>query len=339
MNKKVLSSEAKAKAYELGYDLCGIISAEPFKEYITYLDKRVEHFPNSRHLYEKLYSLALPNEKVEWAKSIIVCARRYNKYKIPEGMDKYIGKVYLFDGRLDYSKEYTNGILFENQLKEFGLDTYKNGIAARWAAVKAGIGKFGKNNFVYTKYGSWVWIDTWIVNKEMEYDEPSNPNDICSPNCTKCIDACPTKALSEPKMMDRGICIAQLSFYSTILPQEFLRDKMGTLLYGCDICQDVCPMNKNKWDEEEDFPGLNNLLEFLSLEKILEMDEKTFQETVQPRFWYIGKDSIWLWKSNALRAMANSNDTKYHKYIKEACKDENEKVREMAVWACEKLGL
>jgi epoxyqueuosine reductase len=339
VNKNGLSNKVKSIANEFGYDLCGIIKAEPFKEFVSFLDERIEHFPNSSHLYKKLYGLAFSNEKEVEAKSIIVCIRRYNKYKIPEGMDKYIGKTYLFDGRLDYSEEYKNSVLFENQMKEFGFDIKKYDLAARWAAAKAGLGRFGKNNFIYTEFGSWVWIDTWIVNQEMEYDEPSKLNNICPANCTKCIDACPTKALSGPKMMDRGACIAQLSFYSATNPSEVKRDEMGTLLYGCDICQDVCPMNKNKWKEEQDFPRLNDLLDYLSLEKILEMDEETFLNIIQPRFWYIGKDNIWLWKSNAIRAMVNSNEIKYHEFIKKACQNENEKVQEMAVWACEKLGL
>ncbi|HWR60079.1 MAG TPA: 4Fe-4S double cluster binding domain-containing protein, partial [Clostridia bacterium] len=195
-----------------------------------------------------------------------------------------------------------------------------------------------------TKFGSWVAIDTWIVDKDMEHDGLPEKTSVCPPDCGKCIAACPTKALSGPHMMDMGKCVAQLSYFSTelystgLIPEE-LREKMGTWLYGCDICQDVCPMNKNRWEEADSFPGLDELDEFIKLENIVKMDEKTFLDIIQPRFWYIEKDGLWIWKCNALQAMVNSGDAKYHKYIKEACTDGNENVREMAAWACKKLAL
>lgn len=218
------------------------------------------------------------------------------------------------------------------------MKTYSDGVSARWAAAKAGLGYFRKNNFIYTKFGSWVWIDTWIVDLEMEYDEEiDNKNGICPENCNKCIEACPTKALSGDYSMDRGACIAQLSFHSSELPSEEVREKMGTWVYGCDVCQDVCPINKNKWSEDEEFPELDKITELLSLEQILTMDENTLLNTLYPRFWYISKDRIWLWKCNALRAMANSGDIKYINLVKDYCSDKNENIRNMAIWAYGKL--
>ena len=334
-----ITAGIKEQAYTLGYDLCGVIQVGALKEYSVYLDKRIKRFPESRHLYEKLYDLGSPEKKGEWAKSIIVCVRRYNRYEIPPDIDKFFGKVYLFDGRLSYAKEYKNVILFEEYLKNLGAEFLKDSAAARWAAVNAGLGRFGKNNFLYTKFGSWVWIDTWTVNMDLDYDAPGAKIEACPKNCRKCIDACPTGALSEPFAMDRGLCVAQLSFFSSELPSDHIKDQMGTWLYGCDVCQDVCPKNKDKWIEEQEFPGLSSIADLLSPQKIAEMDEKTFLERIQPRFWYIAKEGIWLWKSNAIRAMANSNDKKYHKYIKQARRESDEKVRVMANWACKKLGL
>lgn len=338
--RRDLSIQVKKKAYELGYDLCGIIEAKSFIEYIDYLDLRIKKFPDSAHLYNSLYNLGTPLKEAYWGKSIVVCVRRYNKYKIPQDLDKLFGKIYLFDGRLSSSKEYSNKALFEEYLKELGMKTFRNGVTARWAAVKAGLGHFGKNNFVYTKFGSWVWIDTWIVDFEMEYDKESeDENQSCPENCRRCIQACPTKALSDEFTMDRGVCIAQLSFYSTDLPSEDIMHKMGTWMYGCDVCQDVCPRNKKKWSEEEDFTELDSIMGLLSLEKILSMDETTSLEILHPRFWYISKDRIWLWKCNALRAMVNSRNEKYYQFIKDACNDNNDKVRTMALLACKRLDI
>ncbi len=334
-----IANDIKRKAHELGYDLCGTIPADSLKEYAVYLEKRIERFPKSRHFYEKLYDLGSPEKKEQWAKSIVVCVRRYSKYRIPPEISKYFGKVYLFDGRLTHSEEYRSAILFEEYLRSLGLKFFKDFTAARWAAVKAGLGQFGKNNFLYTKYGSWVWIDTWTLDAEFEYDGPVAPIQACPENCRKCIDACPTGALSDPFAMDRGRCIAQLSYFSSELPADHLRDQMGTWLYGCDVCQDVCPKNRNAWVEERDFPELDSLVDLLAPEKIAEMDEKVFLELIQPRFAYIGKKSIWIWKCNAIRAMANSENQKYHSHIRKACNDCDENVKTMASWACKKLGI
>ena len=91
-------------------------------------------------------------------------------------------------------------------------------------------------------------------------------------------------------------------------------------------------MNKMKWSEEEGFPQLDKISELLSLEQILTMDQNTLLNILQPRFWYISIDRIWLWKCNAIRAMVNSGDKKYVKCIKAACEDNNEKIKNMALW-------
>jgi epoxyqueuosine reductase len=338
MSKISLSSNIKDKALDLGYDLCGITKVDLIEDYALHLDERIKSFPESRELYESLYPLAFPQKNVEWAKSIIVCVRSYGKYSIPEKLDKYIGRAYLVDGRLKHSKEYSRKLEFETYLNDLGLKTAYSIVPARLAAVNAGLGYIGNNNFFYTKkYGSWVFIDTWVIDAELEYDQPTHSFN-CSEGCNKCIDSCPTGALNKSFSMNRGKCIAQLTNELDLQTEE-LKAKMGTWIYGCDVCQNVCPMNKNKWEEKEDFAGLSDVTQYLSLESIWKMGEKTFLEIIQPRFWYIGQDGLWIWKCNALRAMANSGDKKYHKYIKEAVKDRDHNIRNMALWACQKLGI
>ena len=174
MSNISLSASIKNKALDLGYDLCGFAKVDSMEEYASHLDERIKSFPESRALYESLYPMAFPQKNVEWAKSIIVCVRRYGKYNIPEEIDKYIGKAYLVDGRLKYSKEYSRKLEFETYLNDLGLKTAYSIVPARMAAANAGLGHIGKNNFFYAKkYGSWVFIDTWVIDTEMEYDEPT----------------------------------------------------------------------------------------------------------------------------------------------------------------------
>lgn len=189
--------------------------------------------------------------------------------------------------------------------------------------------------------GSYFWIDAWIIDKELEFDIISQDTLLseCKEGCKKCIQACPTKALSDSFSMDRGKCVAHLSFYAKNILGENIRTQMGLWLYGCDVCQNVCPLNKGKLTETEDFPRLLKLEEALRLENILEMDEDTYLHTVFPRFWYTGEASLWLWKCNALRAMINSGDNQYRHLIKQYCNHADARLKEIAQWGCHRLGL
>jgi epoxyqueuosine reductase len=120
---------------------------------------------------------------------------------------------------------------------------------------------------------------------------------------------------------------------------EKYREEIGNWVYGCDVCQDVCPMNKNSWKETEEFPNLQELSGHISLEKILKMDYSFLEEVMQQKFWYIDKTSVWKWKVNAINVMVNNYKKQYKEYIMDACNDSNSKVREMAEWAIKKLKL
>lgn len=333
-----LEDKIKAKARELGYDACGIIEAGGFEEFTSQLNTRSDLFPHASSFYDNLRKLASPQDQVEWAKSVVVCVRRYDKYKIPEGLDQFFGKVFLVDGRLSHTKEYANHVAFEQFLQEQGFQTALNVVPARWSAVKAGLGKFRNNNFLYTRQGSWLWVDTWVVDKELEYEKQVEDRRFsCPAGCNKCIEACPTGALSAPLTMDATKCIACLSFRSYMSPEENLLEKMGTWLYGCDICQNVCPANAKTWQEKEtEFPEQLPLQDLITPEHIFTMDEETYETKIQPRFWYISKEDMWFWKCKAIRAMANEDAQKYRSYFLQAREDSHEAVRKMARWALEK---
>jgi len=154
------------------------------------------------------------------------------------------------------------------------------------------------------------------------------------------MQACPTKALSGCFSMDRGKCVTQLQcFAKEDAPDESTRAQMGTWLYGCDACQDACPLNKNRFSETGEFPLLSEFEEYLSPEHILEMDEDAYQNVVNPRFWYIGKEGMWRWKCNALGSMINSGDSKYYSLIKKGCSHEDTRVRKVAQFGCDRLGI
>ena len=146
-----------------------------------------------------------------------------------------------------------------------------------WAA-RAGLGWIGKHSNLITKdHGSWVFLGELILDIELEYDRPE-PEEHCG-TCTACLDACPTGAIVEPYVVDSRRCIS----YATIeLREEKLPDNIAAnlngWLYGCDICQDICPWNRfEKPSEEPRFePRMNETS--LTLERVAEMEHPEYVE-------------------------------------------------------------
>jgi epoxyqueuosine reductase len=344
LNYMVNEKSIKEKALEIGYEDCGIINISEINDYAEKLNNRIIKFPNTKKFLENLNRFVNLNERFPWAKSIIICVRRYGKYSIPNNLKNRIAKYYLVDGRInEQSADYQASVEFEAFLNKAGLKTAaerKFGITAlRWAAFKAGLGIIRQNNFFYTeKSGSWVYLEAWLTDCDMELksNDKSKP---CPNNCNKCIKACPTQSLCEPYTMNRSTCVSCLTTWEGWdMSKESNNHNIGNWIYGCDICQDVCPFNKNKWAETEQFPQLDELAEHISLGKIIEMDYAYLEDVMSSKFFYIGKDSVYKWKTNALNAMLNNYNDGYLFYIRKACNDPNEHVRNMAEWVMGKIG-
>jgi epoxyqueuosine reductase len=143
-------------------------------------------------------------------------------------------------------------------------------------AKKAGIGWLGKNsNLIHPKKGSFFFIADLIIDLELEADGPIK--DYCG-TCTRCIDACPTDAIIQPYVVNGSKCISYLTIElkDELLPSEF-KGKMDNWMFGCDICQDVCPWNRfSVLHQEERFQAKPSLLE-LSKKDWLDLQEEGFQ--------------------------------------------------------------
>jgi epoxyqueuosine reductase len=138
--------------------------------------------------------------------------------------------------------------------------------------------------------------------------------------------------------MNRSSCISCLTTWEGWdLPNEKFNEQMGSWVFGCDVCQDVCPFNRNSWTEDEEFPSLSQLCQRLSLEQIIEADYEFLENVVQPKLWYIPQEKVWRYKTNALNAMLNAYKPEYLPFIQKACNDKNENVRNMAKWVLSKL--
>jgi epoxyqueuosine reductase len=294
----ILTQKIKAKAKELGFYDCGISRADLLKEDAEKLGKWLGNgMQAGMHYMENHFEKRTdPRLLFENAKSVIsVLYNYYPKTKIQEENNYKISKY-------AYGKDYHQIIKQKlNQLIEF-VRTEAGEINARaftdsapvldraWAA-RAGLGWIGKNtNLINRKQGSFFFIGEIITDLELDYDGKKIEN-FCG-TCTKCIDACPTGAL-KPYEVDARKCISYLTIENKeeYIPSE-LKGRFDDWIFGCDICQDVCPWNRfSKPHDEPAFdppdiltqlrkPDWNNLTE--------EQFRKVFKDSPVKRSKYKG---------------------------------------------------
>ena len=294
--------EIRKLAIESGFSDCGFTSLEPFSDYEEQVKARAADDLDGASRYFGMLHRARPADKRAWAKTIVVCIRRYGKYKLPEELVDHIGRNYLCDSRSDLCPDKSIDKKFVAGLRELGIRYKRGGLPDRAVAARAGVAKIGRNCFAYSRHGSWINIETWSLDAEVEPDKPTL-DCPCVPGCTACIDACPTGALCAPYTTHMSKCAAYLSYESPEPVADDLWAKMGECVYGCDICQQVCPMNKGKWEELEDLPWIEAIRDKLTPEALAVMDEATYRDTVHPLFWYIKLDNLERWHKNARRAL------------------------------------
>jgi epoxyqueuosine reductase len=305
----ISKAQIKALAIELGYAACGVAGVEPFEDYRAALQDRIKRFPEAAELYRELEGRVDPRAVAPWAKSIVVCVRRYGKYAIPGELVGHIGRNYLCDRRIKACPDHTMPGKMKAGLVRLGARVKTGGVPGRAAAVRAGVAGFGRNSFVYAGgCGSWVNIESWMINAELEPDLPAPPAP-CPEGCQACRNACPTGALQEPYIMRQDRCTAYLTFEAPEPVAPELWGKMGKWVYGCDVCQQVCPLNKGTWERRDSTPWLDEVLDHLTPAALAVMDQDTYEKVVHPLFGYIPKDNLARWQANARRAVAAGGET------------------------------
>ena len=198
--------------------------------------------------------------------------------------------------------------------------------------MQAGLGIVRKNNFFYTEKGSYQHLEAFLIDAPLKYIV-ENKLRPCADKCDLCGEACPTGSLEAPYVMCRNTCVSCLTTWDGWdLSAEPLQSKFGKWIFGCDVCQDACPYNKNAWKTEQEFPGLEELSKHLTWEKIVLSDYDWLESVLQPKLWYIPKEKVWRYKTNALNAMLNNYNESYLPVIQKACRDERAEVRNMAEW-------
>jgi epoxyqueuosine reductase len=236
-------------AQSLGFGRVGVTSTEPLQA----AESRLESWIREGRAGEMLYMArdwrrrARPAEHLPGAKTAIVLAASYfhqEKSKDPSKRARVAryawGKEYhrVLGKRLESLVRYIQALAPDARCKTF-LDT--GPLLERALAQKAGLGFIGKNTLLITHgLGSWVFLGTVLTTLELPSDAPDARS--CG-SCTLCIDACPTQALTGPQALDARRCIAYLTIELKDGIEPELRSQVGDWLFGCDICQEVCPHN------------------------------------------------------------------------------------------------
>ncbi len=283
----------KNKAKELGFDYCGISRADFLEEEAPRLENWLKNkYHGEMKWMENHFDKRLdPRKLVEGSKSVISFLLNY----FPEEPVEQKLKI----SKYAYGKDYHTVI--KDKLKELMLHMKQeigdfNGRAfvdsapvmdKAWAE-KGGLGWRGKNsNLINPKAGSFFFISELITDLDLEYDGPMK--DYCG-TCTRCIDACPTDAISQAYVVDGSKCISYLTIeLKNNIPSEF-KGKMDNWIFGCDVCQDVCPWNRfsKKHNEPQFLPSeeFKNLKEWTELTS--ELFDEVFKKTAIKRTKFEG---------------------------------------------------
>jgi epoxyqueuosine reductase len=249
-NLSAYSQFIKTEAKNLGFLFCGIAKAEFLEEEAPRLETWLNKGMHGEMRYmENYFDKRLdPRLLVDGAKSVISLGLNY--YTDTIQLDSSAPKISKYAYGADYHsviKEKLKQLLeiINQKIGEVGGRAFVDSapvLDKAWAK-KAGMGWVGKNtNLISKKAGSFFFLAELIVDRELEYDiEPTA--DHCG-SCTRCIDACPTDAIVGPYVVDGSRCISYLTIeLKNEIPQEF-KGKMDNWMFGCDICQDVCPWNR-----------------------------------------------------------------------------------------------
>ena len=350
-NRGDLSEWIKKAASDAGFDLSGIAPVQDFPD-LTYFPEWIAagragemKYLESRNDAGELRRASLRSVFL-WARSVVVCAVNYNTNHpySTEFNDSTRGWI----SRYAWSREdYHDSVLrrlhrLEAKLKEScGNETPietrsyvdTGPVVERVYAKYAGVGWLGKNTcLINQKIGSWLFLGVIVTSLELTPDLPVP--DRCG-TCTRCIDACPTEALIAPYELDSNKCISYLTIEKRGSIPEELRHDMGHQVFGCDICQDVCPWNRKapSTDKPEFQPrqGLVNP----ALAWLAEISEEEFREEFRGSAIKRAKHSGL--RRNALIAIGNSGDRSFITVAERASRDPDPVISEAALWAKKQL--
>jgi len=279
---KTISLLIKEKAYELGFDLCGIAPSKVLKEHESVIKNWCCSGMNGDMTYlgQNIEKRINPGLLVPGAKSVIVTGLNYFTGKKQGGdgipvISRYAYGINYHDvikDKLNTILDYIKSIRPEAEGKAF-VDSAPI-IEKAWAR-EAGLGWPGRHSIlINNKIGSFFFLGVIILNIDLDYDEPFN-EDHCG-TCRLCIDSCPTGAINENRTIDVRKCIAYLTIENKDPVPEELALKMEGRVFGCDKCQDVCPWNNNAKPHKNPEFEISEELALMNAKEWLNLTRKQF---------------------------------------------------------------
>ena len=325
--------ELEQVAQELGIDVVGAAPAEPYSQTEEHIRTRRARglFADMRFTMARPEVSCHPETLLANARTVVSAALCYYVDE-PERSPA--------DGRLPRYAWYHAYAELREKLDALGrrlgggyrVLVDENDHVDREGAARSGVGFYGKNTMLITRrHGSWVVLGTLVTDVEIERSQPLALD--CG-SCRLCIDACPTGALDEPGTLDSTRCISYWSQAPGAIPEEY-RAELGAQVYGCDICQDVCPWNRGIEKRREGQAPPPGAEPHVSLVDWLEASDEELRDRYE-RLYFPRKDPRYL-RRNALIAAGNLK-TEEHRHALEAHAESGDPLlREHAVWALDRL--
>ncbi len=366
MGNAGLAQQITEAARALGFDLCGVAPAssgpelELFPQWVAEGRAGEMEYLKSRSEAGELKRASLA-QVAPWANSVVVCALNYNseaRYSTECADPKrgWISRYAWFATPGGRHTDYHDAILARLRALELKIaelcaagnapqfrsyvDT--GPIIERVFAKYAGIGWIAKNTCIINpELGSWLFLGVILTSIDFSGAYPLPAADRCG-SCTRCIEACPTGAIIAPYQLDPRLCISYLTIEKRGSIEPELRAKMGRQIFGCDICQDVCPwngaVNPHKRAPASEQPEFQPRAELVNpeLEWLGKMSREEFNAAFRgspiKRAKYAGL------RRNVAIAMGNSGEQSFRPVLQEMANDADAYVREAAEWALEQLG-
>jgi epoxyqueuosine reductase len=328
------AAELNRLAEEIGLDVVGAAAAAPYDETERHIRERRARglFADMRFTMAQPEVSCHPERLLPGARTVVSAALCYYA-PAPEPRPG--------EGRLPRYTWTDRYAELREKLDELGRrlgGSYRvlvdaNQHVDREAAARSGVGFYGKNTLLITRrHGSWVVLGTLVTDVELE---PTPPLDADCGSCRLCIDACPTGALDEPGVLDATRCLSYWTQAPRPIPEEY-RAELEDRVYGCDICQDVCPWNRGIERRRAGEPLPSGAEPTVSLVEWLEADSEELVRRYD-RLYVPRNDARYL-RRNALVAAGNSGDAAAARAAEEYLDDPDPLLREHAEWALARLG-
>jgi epoxyqueuosine reductase len=316
-------------ADELGLDAIGVARAEPYEETERHIRERRARglFAEMRFTTARPEQSCHPERLLDGARSVISAALCYWRPEPPLGPGEGRLARYAWDDGYAALRERLDA-LGRRLGGAYRILVDANQHVDREAAARSGVGFYGKNTMLITpRHGSWVVLGTLVTDVELA---PTRPLATDCGACTLCVDACPTGALDEPGTLDATRCLSWSTQAAAPIPVEH-RSALGAQVYGCDICQDVCPWNRGVRKRRAGLPdgaGHVDLVEWLEADAAV--------VAAHDRLYVPRNDPRWL-RRNAAVALGNVGGSEHVPPLERAAADEDELVAEHARWALARL--